>query len=103
MSQENSPDTSTTLDLPAPGDPNTRRLATGVIGLDSILEGGFPANRVYLVEGDPGTGKTTLALQFLMEGARLGESGLYVTLSETKEELEAVAYSHGWKLEGFSI
>jgi circadian clock protein KaiC len=84
---------------PAP----TPRMATGVAGLDEILEGGLPPNRVYLVEGEPGTGKTTLALQFLMEGARLGEAGLYVTLSETKEELRAVAESHGWSLEGFDI
>ena len=58
----------------------------GVSGLDNILNGGLPANRVYLIEGEPGTGKTTIALQFLMEGARLGESGLYITLSESKEE-----------------
>jgi circadian clock protein KaiC len=79
------------------------RLATGSAGLDSILEGGFPANRLYLVEGDPGTGKTTLALQFLLEGARRGEPVLYVTLSETKEELTGVARSHGWSLEGVSL
>ena len=58
---------------------------------------------MYLIEGEPGTGKTTLALQFLMEGARQGERGLYITLSETKEELEAVAASHGWVIEGFTI
>jgi circadian clock protein KaiC len=79
------------------------RMATGIEGLDSILEGGFPENRIYLIEGDPGTGKTTLALQFLMEGIRVGEAGLYITLSETKEELEAVAASHGWSLKGFQI
>ncbi|HEX8149328.1 MAG TPA: ATPase domain-containing protein [Pyrinomonadaceae bacterium] len=79
------------------------RLGTGSAGLDSVLEGGFPANRLYLVEGDPGTGKTTLALQFLLEGARRGEPVLYVTLSETKEELTAVARSHGWSLEGVSL
>ncbi len=79
------------------------RLGTGSAGLDSILEGGFPANRLYLVEGDPGTGKTTLALQFLLEGARRGEPVLYVTLSETKEELTAVADSHGWTLEGVNL
>ncbi|HJU53643.1 MAG TPA: ATPase domain-containing protein [Pyrinomonadaceae bacterium] len=78
-------------------------MGTGIEGLDNILEGGFPANRIYLVEGDPGTGKTTLALQFLLEGARRGEPGLYVTLSETKEELLSVAESHGWTLEGFGI
>jgi circadian clock protein KaiC len=79
------------------------RLATGSTGLDSVLNGGFPANRLYLVEGDPGTGKTTLALQFLLEGARRGEPVLYVTLSETKEELTAVARSHGWSLEGVTL
>lgn len=79
------------------------RMATGIEGLDNILEGGFPANRIYLVEGDPGTGKTTLGLQFLLEGVRLGEPSLYVTLSETKEELTAVASSHGWSLDGLNI
>lgn len=79
------------------------RMTMGVAGLDDILNGGLPANRVYLIEGEPGTGKTTIALQFLMEGARLGESGLYITLSESKEELESVARSHGWSLEGFTV
>ena len=77
-----------------------RKVATGIAGLDNILGGGFTANRIYLIEGDPGAGKTTLALNFLMEGRRLGEPGLYVSLSETKEELEGVARSHGWTLEG---
>jgi circadian clock protein KaiC len=71
--------------------------------LDQILEGGLPENRIYLLEGDPGTGKTTIALQFLTEGARRGEASLYVTLSETKEELQAVAESHGWSLDGLEI
>jgi circadian clock protein KaiC len=79
------------------------RLATGSAGLDDVLNGGLPANRLYLVEGDPGTGKTTMALQFLLEGARRGEPVLYVTLSETKEELTAVASSHGWSLDGVSL
>lgn len=79
------------------------RRATGIEGLDDILQGGFPADRVYLVEGEPGAGKTTIALQFLMEGVRVGEAGLYVTLSETKEELEASARSHGWSLDGIHI
>ena len=74
------------------------RCPTGVEGLDDILGGGLPRHRLYLIQGDPGVGKTTLALQFLLEGARLGETGLYITLSETKEELEAVAGSHGWNL-----
>jgi len=83
--------------------PRVPRLATGNPGLDDILEGGFPAQRIYLIEGEPGTGKTTLALQFLMEGARNGESALYITLAETREELEAVATSHGWSLTGVDI
>src|SRR3954466_10834142 len=76
---------------------------TGVAGLDDILSGGLPANRLYLLQGDPGVGKTTLALQFLLEGARLGEPGLYITLSETKEELASVAESHGWQLDKFNL
>jgi circadian clock protein KaiC len=76
---------------------------TGISGLDEILPSGLPANRLYLIEGMPGTGKTTLALQFLLEGRRLGERGLYVTLSETKEELLSVADSHGWSLDGVDL
>jgi circadian clock protein KaiC len=74
------------------------RASTGVEGLNSVLDGGLPRNRLYLVQGSPGVGKTTLAMQFLLEGARAGEAGLYITLSETKEELELVAESHGWDL-----
>lgn len=80
-----------------------RQLSTGVSGLDGILGSGLPRNRLYLIDGEPGSGKTTLALQFLLEGARLGERGLYVTLSETREELEDVARSHGWSLDGIDI
>ncbi len=76
------------------------RLTTGVPGLDDVLAGGFPRNRVYLLQGDPGVGKTTLSLQILLEGARRGERCLYVNLSETNEELDAVARSHGWSLDG---
>jgi len=79
------------------------RVSTGVEGLDTILGGGFPAHRIYLVQGRAGTGKTTLGLQFLLAGARQGEPGLYVTLSETDAELRAVAGSHGWSLDGISI
>lgn len=75
----------------------------GVPGLDEILRGGLPRNRIFLIDGVPGTGKTTLALQFLLEGRAHGERGLYVTLSETKEELQAAAKSHGWSLEGIEI
>jgi circadian clock protein KaiC len=76
---------------------------TGIMGLDDVLCGGLPASRVYLVQGDPGVGKTTLALQFLREGARRAERCLYVTLSETDEELHAVASSHQWTLDGIDI
>ncbi len=69
----------------------------------SLLAGGLPRDCFYLVQGDPGSGKTTLALQFLLEGKRRGEEGLYVTLSETREELLKVARSHGWSLEGIQL
>jgi circadian clock protein KaiC len=72
--------------------------STGVAGLDNILRGGLARDRVYLLEGTPGTGKTTAALQFLMAGAEAGEKGLYITLSETAEELQATAASHDWVL-----
>ncbi len=77
--------------------------ATGVAGLDDILGGGLTPHRLYLLEGMPGSGKTTLAFQFLLEGVRRGESVLYVTLSETKEEISAVAASHGWTIDGIAI
>ena len=79
------------------------RAPVGVPGLDDILGGGLTPSRIYLLEGTPGTGKTTLALQFLLKGRELGEDGLYITLSETEVELRAVATSHGWSLEGLSI
>jgi circadian clock protein KaiC len=79
------------------------RCLLGVSGLDDVLMGGLPRNRVYLVRGGAGTGKTTLGLQFLLEGARQGESGLYITLSESEQELESVAASHGWKLDGIEL
>lgn len=80
-----------------------RRISTGVTGLDDILGGGLPAGHLYLVEGDPGTGKTTLALQFLLEGLARGERGMYVTLSESKAELNQVAASHGWSLSDLTV
>jgi len=79
------------------------RVATGIDGLDAVLCGGFPRDRIYLVQGDPGVGKTTLAIQFLRAGARAGEKCLYVTLSETRDELQAVARSHEWTLDGIDI
>jgi circadian clock protein KaiC len=76
---------------------------TGVAGLDDILAGGLTPSRVYLIEGNPGSGKTTLALQFLLEGVRLNEPCAYVTLSESKTELVATATSHGWSLDGMTV
>jgi circadian clock protein KaiC len=93
--------------LPAPepseAAPDQPRARTGVAGLDDILGGGLPTNHLYLLDGEPGTGKTTLGLQFLIEGVKNGERGLYVTLSESRAELEAVAASHGWSLDGIEI
>jgi circadian clock protein KaiC len=86
-----------TLPSPSP------QVPFGVRGLDDILGGGVPGQRLYLIAGDPGTGKTTLALQFLLEGARHGEPGLYVTLSETAEELRTAAASHGWSLDKLTL
>lgn len=77
--------------------------SSGIAGLDIVLGGGFPKDHVYLVQGDPGAGKTTLSLQFLLEGVKQGEKGLYITLSETKRELQAVAQSHGWNLDEVEI
>lgn len=79
------------------------RISTGSVGLDDILCGGFDKNRMYLYEGKPGTGKTTIALQFLLEGVRRGERVLYITLSETHQELNLVAKRHGWSLAGLDI
>ena len=77
--------------------------SVGVQGLDNILGGGLPRDCFYLIQGDPGSGKTTLALQFLLEGVRLGEPVYYVTLSETREELLKVARSHGWSLKSVRL
>ncbi|HUS35524.1 MAG TPA: ATPase domain-containing protein [Verrucomicrobiae bacterium] len=83
--------------------PMVDRCSTGIAGLDQILDGGFPQGNFYLIQGTPGVGKTTLGLQFLLTGARMGERALYVTLSETRKELQSVATSHGWDLEKLSI
>lgn len=81
----------------------TAQQPTGIAGLDEVLGGGLPAHRLYVIEGTPGSGKTTFALQFLREGVRLGQRVLYVTLSETREELSDVATSHRWTLDGIDL
>jgi circadian clock protein KaiC len=95
-------DSSSTMTAPTAIN-HDRRCPTGVAGLDEILYEGLPRHRFYLVQGDPGVGKTTLGLQFLLEGARRGEKGLYITLSETREELMEVAGSHQWDLSQLAI
>ncbi|MBE1160800.1 ATPase domain-containing protein [Dyella acidiphila] len=82
---------------------SSARCSTGNAGLDTVLHGGLPASHIYLLEGQPGSGKTTLALQFLQEGVRLGERCLYITLSETAQELADVATSHHWDLQGIDL
>src|SRR3954467_7559236 len=76
---------------------------TGIAGLDEILAGGFQRGRLFLLEGSPGTGKTTIATQFLLAGAAAGEKTLYITLSETEDELREGSASHGWVLDGVEI
>ena len=85
------------------GHKSPQRLRSGIAGLDDILHGGIPEGHIYLVEGDPGTGKTTLAMQFLLAGASAGERTLYITLSESREELQATAREHGWPVEDLCI
>lgn len=82
---------------------STDRSLTGVTGLDEILNGGLPRGRFYLLRGSAGTGKTTLGLQFLMQGVRDGEPVLYVSLSQTEDELVQIAQSHGWSLDGIAV
>ncbi len=104
LSTNNGNDTTTaTAERKRTSEYRVDRVPTGVPGLDDILGGGLPKRHLYLVEGDPGTGKTTLALQFLLEGIRNGEKVLYVTLSESKRELEDVIRSHQWPPEGLLI
>ena len=76
---------------------------TGIEGLDAVLGGGLPSHRIYLIQGAPGAGKTTLGMQFLMSGVKAGQRCLYVTLSETRSEIEAVVDSHGWSLDGLDV
>ncbi|MGZ3253573.1 MAG: ATPase domain-containing protein [Burkholderiaceae bacterium] len=78
-------------------------LSSGITGLDDVLAGGLTPSRLYLVEGEPGSGKTTMGLQFLLEGVKQGESVMYITLSETESEVRAVAASHGWTMDGIII
>ncbi|MFN3815107.1 ATPase domain-containing protein [Brevundimonas sp.] len=89
--------------MPSPADPSTTQAKFGISGLDDILGGGLDRDRVYLLEGNPGTGKTTGAMRFLMEGAARGEATLYITLSETEAELRSTARSHDWSLDGVEI
>ena len=79
------------------------RVSTGIEGLDYILKGGLPKDRLYLLQGNPGTGKTTMGLQFLLDGETQGETSLYITLSESKDELLSVGKSHSWDLENINI
>jgi len=79
------------------------RQSTGIVGLDDILGGGLPEGHLFLIEGEPGTGKTTMALQFLLSGAKIGEKVMYITLSESKRELREVARSHRWSLDDIPI
>ena len=82
---------------------NPSAVSTGIAGLDEILRGGLPPANLHLMQGEPGVGKTTAALQFLMAGVKSGERCLYVTLSQTKAELQGIAKSHGWSLDGIRI
>ena len=78
-------------------------VSTGIAGLDQILRGGLPASNLYMLQGAPGAGKTTAALQFLRAGVAAGERCIYVSLSQTAAELTAIAQSHGWTLDGIRI
>ena len=98
------PDTPTPSEATFSTDPvSPGRMPTGVPGLDEVLRGGLPGQNIFLVQGTPGTGKTTLAMQFLLEGVRRGERSLLVSLSETADELAASAASHGWSLDGVDV
>ncbi len=79
------------------------RAATGIEGLDAVLDGGLARDQAYLVQGDPGSGKTTLGLQFCMAGAAQGERVLYLTTCENEEEIRQAVRSHGWTLDGVTV
>ena len=87
----------------APSTPAEPRISTGVDGLDRILGGGLPEREIYLVQGDPGTGKTTFGLQFLLAGRAVGETGLFITLTQRESDLRHAAASHGWSLDGIHV
>ena len=93
------------MSAPTPSDKDVSQppASTGIEGLDEVLNGGLTPNRLYLLEGMPGSGKTTLAMQFLLEGVHRGERTLYIALSETEEETRVVARSHGWSLDGIFV
>lgn len=80
-----------------------KHVATGISGLDEILRGGLPPGNLYMMQGPPGAGKTTAALQFLLAGIEAGERCIYVSLSQTARELESIALSHGWSTEGIRM
>src|ERR1700712_4776985 len=83
-------------------DPSSKA-ATGIKGLDTILDGGFPKGELHLIQGGTGTGKTTVAMQFLIEGAAAGEKVLFITFAQTEATLRRMAASHGWLLDGVEI
>lgn len=89
--------------LQEPNSLDGKKVSTGIEGLDDLLCGGLADARIYLVQGEPGVGKTTLAFQFLVEGVRRGEKGFYITMSETKEEILQMVRSHGWSMEGIDL
>ena len=82
---------------------SAKLVATGIAGLDEILRGGLPPSNLYMMQGAPGAGKTTAALQFLRAGVEAGERCIYVSLSQTAAELELIATSHGWTMDGIRI
>jgi circadian clock protein KaiC len=82
---------------------SNKRVATGIAGLDEILRGGLPPSNLYMMQGPPGAGKTTAALQFLRAGVEAGERCIYVSLSQTSAELESIAVSHGWSMDGIRV